>query len=120
MGLDFSHTEAHWSYGGFNRARTRLAATIGITLGDMQGFATPWSEVPHADIPWPDKDPIEPLLWHSDCDGELSVEECQSIAPRLRELVENWDDDDHDKIHFLLLADGMDTAAKEEEPLEFC
>lgn len=33
MGLDFTHTDAHWSYGGFDRFRIRLAWAAGIKLG---------------------------------------------------------------------------------------
>ncbi len=112
MGLDFSHTDAHWSYGGFNRARTRLAAVLGHDFDMLCNEGVP------ADHPLL-KDAIAPLLMHSDCDGELSPEECRNIAPRLRELIAAWDDDDFDRGEFLLLADGMDDAEKANEPLEF-
>ena len=64
-------------------------------------------------------DDIVPLLNHSDCDGDLTVEECKRVAPRLRELVKDWSDDDYNKIHALALADGMDEAVEHNEPLEF-
>jgi hypothetical protein len=147
MGLDFSHTEAHWSYGGFNNFRTKLAAEIGIVLDIMQGFVKTDDERLFRDERWNDhqlkplngdyprvhlakfpmpwgkiRDPIVPLLYHSDCDGQLSPTECGSIAPRLRELVEDWEDGEtsYDKYNALLLADGMEEAAKRNEPLEFC
>jgi hypothetical protein len=114
MGIDFSHCEAHWSYSGFNRARNRLAAAIGFELYAMDGFKSngrPWSEM---------KDAVKPLLNHSDCDGDLTVEECKQVAPRLREIVSQWDKDDYDRKHFEELARGMDAAAEAGEPLEFC
>lgn len=118
MGLDFSHADAHWSYGGFMRFRERLAGEAGITLRDMAGFATmadngkqlPWDAI---------DDPIKSLLNHSDCDGDLSPDECKEVAPRLRELVKGWPDDDYDKIHALMLAKGMELAASQKEKLRF-
>lgn len=124
MGLGFSHGNAGWPYSGFNRFRTRLAAVIGIQLNRMEGFGprsyelgrfpdtkeTSWSTV---------DDPIVALLNHSDCDGELTVEECKTAAPRLRELVSFWPEDDHDRQHALLLADAMEDAASRNEPLGF-
>jgi hypothetical protein len=113
MGIDFSHSGAHWAYSGFNRARTRLAATLGFRLDDMIGFG--------GSRAWPDADgsPLVHLLDHSDCDGELTVAQCKVVAPALRKAVERWPDD-YDKKMFLKLADGMDEAAKEGEPLRFC
>ena len=65
------------------------------------------------------KDDIKLLLNHSDCDGYLTPRECKKIAPRLRELVANWLDDDRDKINALMLADGMEKAFKNKEKLKF-
>ncbi|MCL1700756.1 hypothetical protein [Lysinibacillus sp. Bpr_S20] len=80
MGLDFSHGEAHWSYGGFNNFRRRLASKIGMNLDGMVGFG--------GNIPFHIyQDNIIPLLNHSDCEDELTIEECKQVAPRLRELV---------------------------------
>lgn len=119
MGLDFSHTDAHWSYGGFGRFR--LAAVVGIDLPRMAGFergsalaGRPWSTVQSSE-----QEPIIDLLDHSDCDGELTAEQCARIAPRLRELVAHWPEDDYDRRHAELLADGMDLAAEAGESLEF-
>ncbi|MNS40516.1 hypothetical protein D3C72_728320 [compost metagenome] len=65
------------------------------------------------------KDDIVPLLNHSDCDGELTPDECRKVGPRLIELVSQWDDDDRDKINALLLYEGMKEAAERNESLEF-
>jgi len=64
-------------------------------------------------------DNIEPLLNHSDCDGILSPEECKRVAPRLRELIKDWLDDDYDKVKALKLADGMEEAVNMGEDFEF-
>jgi hypothetical protein len=78
-------------------------------------------------IPWATvHDPIVPLLHHSDCDGELTPEQCAVIAPRLRELVSGWEDEwtagieNYDKVNALKLADGMDQAVELNKPLIFC
>lgn len=112
MGLDFSHTDARWAYSGFANFRRRLAKEIGMDLDAMEGFG--------GDIKFElFKDDIIPLLDHSDCDGELTVEECKKVAPRLRELVSGWEDDDYDKQKALSLAEGMELAASQGQPLEF-
>lgn len=146
MGLDFSHCEARWAYSGFMKFRVKLAAEAGIALHCMEGFACgPSGEffkslviagdsgergrMPGFDkyighqsvISW-DKcnDPIKPLLNHSDCNGILTPEECLTVAPRLRELISQWAEDDQDKIRALLLAEGMERAAEANENLELC
>jgi len=57
---------------------------------------------------------------HSDCDGELSPEDCAQVAPRLLELIKNWPDDDYDKREARVLAEGMLECAEAKEALEFC
>ncbi len=113
MGLDFSHGNAHWTYSGFNRFRKRLAAAIGFDLDEMDGFklnGRSWNDM---------KDAIKPLLNHSDCDGDLTPDECRQVEPRLREIVSAWPDDDFDKQQALLLADGMFEAVILDESFEF-
>lgn len=142
MGLDFSHCEAHWSYSGFMHFRTRLAAEAGIALHCMESFAytmlgekcekivlylfnekesrsegivgiqpvIKWSSV---------QGEIVPFLNHSDCDGEMSPNECEVTAPIIRELVASWPDDDYDKIQALELVEGMEEAARNGECLLF-
>jgi hypothetical protein len=117
MGLDFSHTNAQWSYSGFMRFRERLAEEIGIDLNKMEGFN---KENDYKGLSWEKiVDPIKYLLDHSDCEDDLSPELCSKVAPRLRELVSSWDDDDYDKEQALLLAEGMELAFSKNEPLEF-
>ena len=112
MGIDFTHCDASWSYGNFHRARVRLAETIGIKMDEMLGFGgnQEWNAA---------VSPLVILLDHSDCDGELSPDECRLVAPALRKAVEPWPDGDSDKRRFLELANGMDAAAEANEPLEF-
>lgn len=121
MGIGFSHCGASWSYSGFGHFRRRLAREIGIALEAMEGFeeACPFCGQPMKGLPWGRfSDDIKPLLVHSDCDGEMSPAECARVAPRLRELVADWPDD-YDKFNAFLLAEGMERAAEENEPLVF-
>ena len=119
MGLDFSHCDASWSYSGFNNFRRRLAKEIGVDIDEMEGFNgdRPWSEV---------DDDIVHLLDHSDCDGDLSPNQCVIVAIRLEELVKSWPDDinvrtrlSYYRTQAQLLAEGMRRAAAAAEPLEF-
>ena len=142
MGLDF-HSEGcevddtpHWSYSGFMGFRTRLAKLTAIgDLRTMEGFPPyeigedlgviidesvvlrSWDEI---------DDPIVPLINHSDCDGQLTPEECRTVAPRLRELLEQFEAGDvlnaesYDVQHGLLLAEMMEDCALRGVPLIFC
>lgn len=121
MGLDFSHTDAHFSYGGFDRFREALAEHEGIKLRDMAGFCAPWrgdDPQTHPSLPWDAIDtPLKPLLNHSDCDGDLSPEECAQIAPRLRQVIAELWPEGHE--NGLALAEAMEVAAAAGERLEF-
>jgi hypothetical protein len=105
-----------WSYSGFNDFRTHLAKSIGITLDEMNGFG--------GHIDWPDakQEPLVILLHHSDCDGRLDYWECEKIAPRLREVIATWSDDDvwrgYDKVQVSKLLNAME-AMGEYDFLEF-
>lgn len=125
MGLDFSHCDARWTYFGFSRFRAKLAKEIGIVLEEMRGFI-PMDLTPEQKENWQQRDwdevddPIVNLLDHSDCDGMFTPGQCRIVAPRLRELVASWSDDDYDKIKALELARGMDLAASRRQDLRFC
>lgn len=114
--VDWSEEHARWSYGGFHRFRDRLAATIGVTLEDMRGFSG--DKVPV--IEWEDVDSgLVPLLHHSDCDGELSPEDCKTVFPALRKAIAGWTDGDYDKEAGYKLASMMERAAAENLTLLF-
>lgn len=136
MGLDFNHPTPdgersrccpHWSYGGFNDFRTRLAASEGFDLDEMQGFGKGeyfTDDRVHGTRPWDEIDtPLKPLLNHSDCDGHLTPEECAQVAPRLREVVNGWPDTiehHYHRLSALNLAACMEACAAAGENLEFC
>jgi hypothetical protein len=113
MGLDFSHCDARWAYSGFKRFRNRIAEQIGFTEYDL---ITATDDPRFENIK---KDPIRYLLAHSDCDGHIPPGQAKKLAPRLRELVATWKDDDYDKKQALELADGLEIAASNGESLRF-
>jgi len=114
--IDYDECAASWGYPGFNNFRKRLALAVGIDLDLMPGFAK------EPEFEWDDfDDDIIPLLNHSDCDGDLTPEECKTVAPRLRELVLPWDaNHDRDRVEALYLADTMEKCAEKGWDLIFC
>jgi hypothetical protein len=112
MGLDFTESEAHWSYSGFMRFRKRIAKQINIDLDSMAGFG--------GNINWDTvSDPIKPLLDHSDCEGKLTIKECKQIAPRLLEIIKSWPED-YDKNNATVLANDLQICADKNKIMEFC
>ena len=117
MGLDFSGSEVHFSYGGFARFRCVIARKAGLNLDHMIGFggATKWDSF---------KDPIKYLLNHSDCDGKITAKQCALCGPRLLEIAE-MDDPDPEWKEWIQpsakqLGDDMIHCGQFGEPLEFC
>jgi hypothetical protein len=102
MGLGFTTTghfdvpeTPHWSYGGFMRFRIRVAESVGIDLMLMEGVEDfPYmSEIPvERGIVWTGNNPINEFLSHSDCDGSLSADSCEKIAPILKQIICDWKD----------------------------
>ncbi len=86
MGLDTTHNCWHGAYSSFNRFRYSLAKQIGIDLDEYAGYGSKDSK----DLETIEHD-IMPLLNHSDCDGELSVEESKRIEKGLWNILENFD-----------------------------
>jgi len=121
MGLRFSHADAYFSFTTFHEFRRRLAQLAGINLEEMQGYTDP----PEAGKPWSEvDDPIVYLLDHSDCDGEISPEECEELAPRLRELLDKWSDESDDgyayfQVNGRQLADGLAICPAMNHSLQF-
>jgi len=149
MGLDTTHDAWHGPYSAFNNWRTWIASKIGIPLKLMDGFyceheagLDPFLALEYM---FPDKDDTAmyglrelkkqfPLKWeafkpsklhtllnHSDCDGEISWEDCKGIHRELMKII-NSKPDDMDE--YLLMrtnefADGCFKAYKRKEVLKF-
>lgn len=95
MGLVTSHNCWKGSSSYFNRFRRALANQIGIDLNDYIGYSENGTKdlesIPHD---------IMPLLYHSDCDGELSVDECTQIAKGLLDILANFKKTNQPYINF--------------------
>lgn len=146
MGLDCSHDAWHGAYSAFMRWRCEIARIAGIPLELMEGFYTPDMNTmklagfagenarPVMDllnrncpIAWSalKPDPLHTLLNHSDCEGDISSEDCAKIADRLQEIlpafpkgdagghIGNW----RDKTAQFIA--GCRAAAAANEPLNF-
>ena len=117
MGLDTTHGAWRGPYSSFNRWRTELAKRLGIPLSLMEGFYPrkndsgfihPFSMVMLAiennsmgakeqferetsmfPLLWESfkPNPLHELLYHSDCDGELTPQQCKSIADSLDLII---------------------------------
>jgi hypothetical protein len=115
LNADFTR-RARWAYSGFNRFRNRLTEQVfGFTYDALleSGIGSKmWAQVA--------EHPLYPLLNHSDCDGDLSPEDCHKVGMALRGIVAAWDDDDYDKEQALRLASMMEMCAKHERRLIFC
>lgn len=146
MGLDCSHNAWHGAYSAFMTWRRKIAEIVGIPLELMEGFySDDMNQIKLAEFAGPNAeaiielvrrtcpikwsslkpDPLHALLYHSDCEGELSPDECASIATRLEDilpLLPNGDAGGHignwrDKTKAFI--DGCRAAAAANEPLDF-
>lgn len=117
MGLDTTHGCYSGAYSGFNEWRRWLAGKIDIDLLDYIGYGGSTKRL--EDI----EHNLEPLFNHSDCDGELSVEECKKIKIGLEEIFKNLDPDNYDERYNYektqTFIEGLELAIEKNEPVEF-
>lgn len=109
MGVNIGRSQ--WAYGLFAEFRRELAALEGFELGEMRGFdgERSWDEV---------TTPLAPFLNHSDCDGDLSPEECAQVWPRLADLLPLLPQE-YDRINGAGLVEDMRECAASGQRLEF-
>jgi len=122
MGLDTTHDCWHGPYSSFNQFRHELAKQIGIDLREYMGYGgnglKDLQSIPHD---------IMPLLNHSDCDGELTPDECKKIANGLGEILNNLKIDKENEYlssgsfrqHIIQFMNGCVNAAFMGEHVEF-
>ena len=81
MGLDTSHNCWHGPYSSFNRFRHWVAENIGINLDEYIGFGgdKEYGEIENHDL--------FPFLFHSDCEGDISPDDCKKIADGLDTML---------------------------------
>lgn len=113
MGLDTTHNAWHGSYSSFNHWRAEITKLVGIeNLHDMEGFGgeIKWTYWEHNDL--------YPLLSHSDCDGELTVEECRKTLKGLADIYDKIESEEA-RIKAVEFMNGCKLAIHENEPIEF-
>lgn len=140
MGLNFIssnrkiNTDVGWTYVGFSFFREQIAESVGIELDEMIGFCKcnyiySYKRPDCIDCKkykslkkWDDiKDDIKLFLYHSDCDGEVTSENLEKVAPRLKDiLVNNFSDEDRDKKKGLELVAFMEKCIETNSSLIFC
>lgn len=113
MGLDIRSQNYHFGcpYSTFNRFREDLAELIGIDLNEMEGFKgiKPFSAI---------NDDITLLLNHSDCDGDMSIEDALKVSKRLKELVPKISNEWHQELANRLIV-VLDDNVENQEITEF-
>jgi len=119
MGLDTSFDCWHGPYSAFMRWREALHAII----ARRRGFATDslddaWSHGHYDD----QTDPLNVLMNHSDCDGEIPAAVCGPMADALTGLLDDMPERamyDYVRPATLRFIAGLREAAKANAPVEF-
>lgn len=119
MGLDTSHNAYHGPYSSFTEWRKIIASKIGIDLYSMEGYKngnTPFSSLPD--------NPINIILDHSDCDGEIYWQDCEAIANALEAILPDlWKDKSISHMHYLNITEkfiaGCRLAFSKQENIDF-
>lgn len=73
-----------WSYSGFGHFRRAVAECIGLELIEL------WNEYPENQVKAAGR--LTPLLVHSDCEGIMTPQECNTVVPSLKMLLADWSD----------------------------
>lgn len=97
------------SYTGFNDFREAWAKHLGFNLNEMVGF--------DGDKEWTDE-PLQCFFNHSDCDGELSVEECKTILAQAEKDAPALTDS-QSQYSMPTLIRFLKKAIEKNEPIEF-
>jgi hypothetical protein len=121
MGLDTTHNAWHGPYSSFNRFRNQLAKRIGIDLNDYVGYGPNGTK----DLESIDH-PLMDLFNHSDCDGELTPDQCAKIIEGLDMVIKDcpvpmnaWSEDYLFLSQAIRFRDGCKEAYEKQEVLEF-
>jgi len=100
MGLNTTHDCWNGSYSSFYRWRLALAQALIIENKVILN------------------DPLDELMQHSDCDGDIKHENCEAIANRLSELFPLLSDVEEKNRTSQFIA-GLKIASKMKENVEF-
>lgn len=116
MGLDLhidgyeSENSKIGSYTNFNVFRNKWAKHLGFDLRDMVGFG--------GSLKWT-YEPLQAFFNHSDCDGELSVEECKVILEQAEKDYPKLKGDDQCAYSFPILIEFCKEAIARNKNIEF-
>lgn len=115
MGLDTTHNAWHGPYSSFSLFRRYMAKTIGMDLDKMEGYG--------GDISFSQfDDDLCILLDHSDCEGDISPENCRRLALRLDQLISTMEPDKSPYSNYqraLQFSKGCKLAAEKNEHILF-
>lgn len=113
MGLDTTHNAWHGAYSSFNRFRHSLMlAYNGTNLSNYSGYGGNLAieNIEHKGL--------YEFFNHSDCDGEISANDCKLVADGLSEILPKLNDD-YDIMRCKEFIAGCLLAYSKNEPLEF-
>lgn len=91
MGLDTTHDCWHGPYSAFMRWREGLHVHIMAARGTPDPLGLDGYRRAMEQGLWPyndENDPLDVLMSHSDCDGEIAAEMCGPLADALEKLLE--------------------------------
>ena len=94
MGLDINikglerEDTYHGGYIRFNLYRKKVASAYNERLGELYKKTFKYELQPEEIKEWNNlcNDDLDIFLWHSDCDGKLTPEECKKIYNELKKL----------------------------------
>lgn len=113
MGLNCSHGAFDGAYSRFNRFRAAVCEAIGGTW--PKGFEDLTITLPDGFM---ESHPgMMAFLAHSDCDDEMTPEECRQCAAEMREILPKLSGEALE--HATKWITGCELAASRNEPLEF-
>ena len=121
MGLDTTHECWHGPYSFFMAWRVQLHAAITGEPATRESLEAAWKQGRYAD----QSVPINVLMNHSDCDGEIAADDCLRLAKALEELLPKLPDNDAPEAEYtsrgraVTFARGLRWAASRRDSVEF-
>lgn len=97
------------SYSGFNDFRETWGRHLGFELREMEGFG--------GSKPWTDE-PLQSFFNHSDCDGDISPEDCKEILAQAL-IDKDKLTDEQSKYSMPILIKFCKASIKYNTPMEF-
>ncbi|WP_231489869.1 hypothetical protein [Pedobacter sp. Leaf170] len=116
MGLDTSHNAFHGAYSSFMRFRMQLLELVnGSDISEFEGYGLDATK-PVSTL---NDGGLEILFNHSDCDGEISPEDCKKLAESLDAYIPKMDTESELYSRSVQFRDGCLLAHSLNETLDF-